>query len=142
MAYILVDLYVRDVQKSLAYYRDVLGFEVKGEWTPEGQPTSWGWVALGECQVMFGSLHSAYEGMYAQDEAFRKQLELNKWGVGATFFFRDAVDDVDAYFQRVAAAGAKVLEAPHATPYGWYFFSVEDLDGYKLGFAVDVPEKA
>ena len=141
MAYILADLYVRDVQKSLAYYRDVLGFEVKGEWTPEGQPTSWGWVVLGDCQVMFNSLHSAYEGMFAQDEGFRKQLELNRWGVGVTFFFRYAVADVDAYYARVKAAGARVREAPHATPYGWYFFTVEDLDGYKLAFSVDAKQQ-
>ncbi|MFZ5826154.1 MAG: VOC family protein [Bacillota bacterium] len=141
MAYILADLFVRDVQKSLAYYRDVLGFEVKGEWTPEGQPTSWGWVALGECQVMFNSLHSAYEGMYAKDIHYQKQLELNRWGVGVTFFFRDAVEDVEAYFKRVRDAGAVVLEAPATQPYGWYQFMIEDLDGYRLAFSVDAKQQ-
>ncbi|MFZ5816940.1 MAG: VOC family protein [Bacillota bacterium] len=142
MAYILADLYVRDVQKSLAYYRDVLGFEVKGEWTPEGQPTSWGWVALGDCHVMFNSLHSAYEGLYAADLHFRKQLELNRWGVGVTLHFRDAVEDVEAYFERVKSRGAVVLEHPERTPYGWHQFLIEDLDGYRLGFSVDVKPSA
>jgi catechol 2,3-dioxygenase-like lactoylglutathione lyase family enzyme len=142
MAYILADLFVRDVQKSLAYYRDVLGFEVKGEWTPEGQPTSWGWVALGECQVMFNSLPSAYEGAYAKDVGFQKQLELNRWGVGVTLYFRDAVPDVDAYFQRVRQAGAVVLGAPETRPYGWYQFLIEDLDGYRLAFSVDAKPAA
>lgn len=142
MAYILADLFVRDVQKSLAYYRDVLGFEVKGEWTPEGQPTSWGWVALGDCQIMFNSLPSAYEGPYAKDVGFQKQLELNRWGVGVTLFFRGAVDDVDAYFKRVREAGAMMLEAPEIKPYGWYQFLIEDLDGYRLGFSVDVKQAA
>lgn len=142
MAYILADLFVRDVQRSLAYYRDVLGFEVKGEWTPEGQPTSWGWVALGECQVMFNSLPSAYEGPYAKDVMFQKQLELNRWGVGVALFFRDAVPDIDAYFKRVREAGAVVVEMPATKPYGWYQFLIEDLDGYRLGFSVDANHAA
>lgn len=131
MSYTVMELYVRDVQKSLAYYRDVLGFEVNWEWTPEGQPTSEGWVALGDCQVMLASLGSA------RGEGLRKQLELNRWGVGVTFSFRFAVEEIDAYFRQVKAAGAKVLEEPHATPYGWHQFVIEDLDGYRLAFSVD-----
>ena len=103
MAMILTDLYVRDVQSSLAYYRDALGFAVKGEWTPEGQPTSWGYVALGPCEVMFGSLHSAYEGQFSQPAEFRQMLEGNRWGVGMTIYFRHAVPDVDAYYEQVKA---------------------------------------
>lgn len=137
MSYILMELYVRDVQKSLAYYRDVLGFEVNWEWTPEGQPTSEGWVTLGDCQVLLASQGSAYQGAHARSEGLRKQLELNRWGVGVTFIFRFAVEEIDAYFSQVKAAGAKILEEPHATPYGWYQFVIEDLDGYRLAFSVD-----
>lgn len=140
MGYMIADLYVRDVQQSLAYYRDVLGFEVKGEWTPEGQPTSWGHVALGECQVMFGSLHSAYEGQYAQPPEFRQRLEQNQWGVAVTIFLRQAVPDVDAHFAQVKGAGARVVEEPHSTPYGWRLFVVEDPDGYRISFADDLKE--
>lgn len=139
MGRILADLYVKDVQKSLAFYRDVLGFEVRGEWTPDGQPTSWGYVALNDCEVMFGSLHSAYEGMYALAPEERAPLEQNRWGVGVTVYFRHAVPDVDAYCEQVKAAGGTIARGPETAPYGWRMFFVRDPDGYLLGFSNDAP---
>lgn len=138
MGYLLVDLYVRDVQRSLHYYRDVLGFEVRGELTPPGQPTVWGWVALGGCQVMFTSLDSASAGELAKPHEFRHTLEQNTWGVGATLYFRYAVPDIDAFFERIRER-ANILEEPHTTTYGWRQFLVADPDGYHLSFSQDAP---
>jgi predicted enzyme related to lactoylglutathione lyase/AraC-like DNA-binding protein len=45
------------------------------------------------------------------------------------------VDDVDAHFQRVKAAGAKILEEIHETVYGEIQYGVEDLDGHHWLFS-------
>lgn len=138
MGYLMVDLYVRDVQESLRYYRDVLGFEVRGELTPPDQPTVWAWVTLGGCQIMFTSLPSASAGEFAKPPEFRQTLAENRWGVGATLFFRYAVPDVDAFYQRLAGK-ATVLEPPHTTSYGWRELTLVDPDGYRLAFSQDAP---
>jgi uncharacterized glyoxalase superfamily protein PhnB len=45
------------------------------------------------------------------------------------------LEDVDAQYQRVKKAGAKILEEPHETEYGEYQFATEDLDGHHWLFS-------
>jgi|GEM_PF-488192 len=140
MGYLLADLFVEDVEKSIAYYVDVLGFELKGKESAEGVGVFWGWVALGDGQIMFGSRESAYKGTYAKPVEFRQGLENNQWGIGVSLHFRDATPDLDAYYEQVKGRGARIVDELRTTPYGWRLFTVQDLDGYRLGFSVDAPQ--
>lgn len=45
------------------------------------------------------------------------------------------LDDVDGHYGRAKAAGARVIEEPHATEYGEYQYAVEDLDGHPWLFS-------
>ena len=45
------------------------------------------------------------------------------------------VEDVEAYFQKAKAAGAKILEEPHETEYGEFQFAAEDLEGHHWLFS-------
>ncbi|HEY7837008.1 MAG TPA: VOC family protein [Terriglobales bacterium] len=45
------------------------------------------------------------------------------------------VEDVDQHYARAKAAGATILEEPHATEYGEYQYAVEDLDGHHWLFS-------
>ena len=48
------------------------------------------------------------------------------------------VDDVDAHFERAAAAGATILERPTDQFYGDRRYGVEDLEGHHWYFATHV----
>jgi uncharacterized glyoxalase superfamily protein PhnB len=45
------------------------------------------------------------------------------------------VDDVDAHFERVKAAGASIIEDLHVTVYGERQYGVTDLDGHRWIFS-------
>lgn len=45
------------------------------------------------------------------------------------------VEEVDDHFKRAAAAGARIVEAPHETVYGEWQYGAEDLDGHHWLFS-------
>lgn len=61
-----------------------------------------------------------------------KEAGANPKGVG-TFTYVE-VDDVDAHFQLVKAAGVQTSSEPHDWPWGKREFAVKDPDGYKVVF--------
>ena len=82
----VVFLHVRDLERSLAFYRDVLGIQFEVE---EG----WAEARLGEVRF---ALHVVHEGMQ----------ELSAGTVRIDF----GVEDADAAAERVGAAGYEVKE--------------------------------
>jgi len=107
---------VRDVAKSTALYRDVLGFNVTFQW---GEPTYY--VCLCRDEV---NLHLA-----AADKTGRLP------GNGVVCIF---VSDVDALHAEVAARGAKIVKPPHNYDYGMRDFDVVDLDGNRIVFGMGI----
>lgn len=45
-----------------------------------------------------------------------------------------AVDDVDALYAKLTAAGVKTESAPATLPWNWRFFAVKDPDGNNIDF--------
>jgi len=45
------------------------------------------------------------------------------------------IADVDAHCERARAAGAKITEEPHETPYGEWQYGAEDLEGHRWLFS-------
>jgi lactoylglutathione lyase len=103
----VVYLYVRDFERSVAFYRDVLGltFDV-GD----------GWAEVKLAGGMRFALHAAHEGV---DGFSSGSMHLDF-----------AVDDVDAAAARLRAAGVQVGEI-FREPYGSHCTFV-DPDGYEL----------
>lgn len=104
-------LSVMDLPASLDYYTAVLGFEIAWAW---GEPP---YLA----------------------SVFRDEVELNLSRVEPTaavtmsrVYFQ--VLDVDAYYQQVTAAGAKVDVALDDRPYGMKDFRIVDPSGNELSF--------
>ena len=103
-----------DPDASLAFYRDVLGFEVRldvgyGEmrWItvgPAGQP---------DTAIV---LHPPTANPGLTEEEKRTLLELI--AKGSYFGVNLATDDVDAAFTRIEAAGADVAQEPIDQDYG------------------------
>lgn len=103
-----------DPEASLAFYRDVLGFEVRNDVGYEGMR----WITVGPPDQPDTSvvLHppTADPGI-TQDEQ-RTIAEMMAKGTFATIVL--AAPDVDATFDRIQAAGAEVVQEPTDQPYG------------------------
>ena len=101
-----VHLYVRDLRRSLAFYRDVLGIPLEGD-------EHWMEADLGGVRF---ALHPAHEG---SDELSSGTISIN---------FR--VADVDGAAEAVRAAGFEAREQMREE-YGTSY-EVVDPDGYRL----------
>jgi catechol 2,3-dioxygenase-like lactoylglutathione lyase family enzyme len=103
---------VHDQDEALAFYRDVIGFEVRTDAPFE----TFRWLTVGpvgqpDIEIM---LEAVGMGRPEADAETLKQL-LAK-GSLSTVIFR--TDDVDAMFEKVRASGAEVMQEPIDQPYG------------------------
>ena len=110
-------LTVGDVQKSLAFYRDVLGFTVRDRWEQGG--TLMG-VEMGAGTVVF---------MLGQDD-WKKGRDRVK-GEGFRLYC-DTTQDVDRLAERIKAKGGVLAQEPRDEEWGARAFTVEDPDGFKI----------
>jgi catechol 2,3-dioxygenase-like lactoylglutathione lyase family enzyme len=94
---------VNDVDESVAFYRDALGFEVLNDVANGG----FRWVTLGDSHPGAQIVLSAPHAGRSQADGDVLQELLTK-GVLPVIVFSS--DDVDAAFDRAQAAGAEVLQ--------------------------------
>lgn len=117
------NLLVSNIDRSTAFYRDVLGFTVK-QTVPEEAPVVFVWLERDSVPVFLND-----------PNAVEKDIEragVRPFGGTATMFF--IVTDVDAYHAQVAPQARVVM--PLTTQfYGMREFAVEDPDGHILTFA-------
>lgn len=108
--FILVD----DHDKALAFYRDVLGLQVRNDVRFEGMR----WVTVvppsqPELEITIETVDS-HPGATVQDKQNHSELLAKGLLRGLIF----ATDDVDAAFARIRASGAEVVQEPADQPYG------------------------
>ncbi|MFT4220253.1 MAG: VOC family protein [Microbacterium sp.] len=103
-----------DPEASLAFYRDVLGFEVRLDvgyadmrWITVGPPNQ------SDTAIV---LHPPGVGRDITDDEHRLLLELI--ARGSYFGVNLATDDLDATFARIEAAGADIVQEPIEQDYG------------------------
>ena len=108
---------VNDVEKSIAWYRDVLGLVVKDRWEHEGKLMG---VEMRAGDVMF---------MLGQDD-WKKGRDRVK-GEGFRLYC-STTQDVDRLAAQIKARGGTLAQEPRDESWGARMFSVEDPDGYKL----------
>ena len=113
---------VSDVEKSLAWYRDVLGFEVGKRWEDGGKLMG---AELSAGPTVF---------MIGQDD-WKKGRDREK-GVGFRLYC-DTDQDVDELAKGIKARGGKITDGPKDQEWGARAFSVEDPDGFKITIAKD-----
>jgi uncharacterized glyoxalase superfamily protein PhnB len=116
-------LHVDDVGRSLAHYRDVLGFTVGWRWSDRRQTfledgdesEDVGTALVGRDKVQFILVRNAQgrPGVW---------LHLDV----------DEPDNIDGLYQEWLHAGATILEPPSVRPWGMYETRIQDLDGHVL----------
>jgi catechol 2,3-dioxygenase-like lactoylglutathione lyase family enzyme len=121
---------VDDHDKALAFYRDVLGMEVRNDVGFEGMR----WVTVGspaqpDVDIVLEPPLADPNASASDKEAM---AELLAKGLLRGVIF--STDDVDATFERVSAAGAEVLQEPVDQPYGVRDCAFRDPAGNMLRF--------
>ena len=111
---------VADLQKSMAWYRDVLGFEVQQEMERDGVLRA---VSLQAGNVRI--LLNQEDGAKGWD---RKKGE----GISIQFTTNDNLDDLAA---KIKASGSAIDSEPADMPWGVRMFRMRDPDGFKLVFS-------
>jgi uncharacterized glyoxalase superfamily protein PhnB len=113
-------LTVGDIQNSLAWYRDVLGFGVEERWEQDGKLAGV-MVRAGDVRFMLG-----------QDD-WKKGRDRKK-GEGFRLYC-ETKQNIDALAEKVKARGGTLDQEPHDEPWGVRDFSLTDPDGFKITIA-------
>ncbi|WP_028782352.1 VOC family protein [Thalassobacillus devorans] len=104
---------VKDLNRSVKWYEEILGFTVAATWPPEDP----------------NYVHFEHEG-----GAMFALMEHENYPTPGRFNFY--VDDVDSLWDKLNNK-VEVLEELFSTPYGSRKFTIRDIDGNELGFVQD-----
>jgi catechol 2,3-dioxygenase-like lactoylglutathione lyase family enzyme len=115
-----LELFVADMDASIAFYRRVLGFALVR------READYASVRSGNVTLGLGPIAKLpTEGSY-----FTRPRLAGDRGVGVEIVLE--VDDVAAYRRRVEVSGYPVLDELQARPWGLTDFRIADPDGYYL----------
>ena len=104
---------VKDVKETIAFYRNVLGFEREWFW---GTPVTFGGASWGDVSVMFNQQPSV--------AAHIEGHEHHYWS-----------DELETLHARHQAAGAPIISPIDNKPWGLREYTVRDPNGYHLRFS-------
>jgi uncharacterized glyoxalase superfamily protein PhnB len=113
-------LTVADIHKSMAWYRDVIGFEVQQQHERDGQLRA---VALkaGSVRIMIN-----------QEDGAKGWDRTKGEGFSLLFMTEDNLDEMAA---KIKASGSTLDTEPADMPWGVRMFRMRDPDGFKLVFS-------
>lgn len=110
---------VKDVEASIAHYRDVLGFTDEWRWSNEQADNDH------QSATIFAYVcRGSFELFLTRRPAPIQPVEIV---VGA-----EIPDDIDRIFQEYQSSGATIEDRPNAKPWGTYEMSVRDPDPHLL----------
>ena len=120
-----VILFVGDLERSVAFYRDVIRLEFK---------------LLGDGYAEFATEGTRF-GLYDRnrlDELIGREATAPGAPGGELVFL---VGDVDAEAERLRGAGATILKGPVDRAWGHRTLHVEDPDGFVVELAEEIPRR-
>jgi predicted enzyme related to lactoylglutathione lyase len=119
-----VTLTVNDLQKSLAFYRDVVGFTVHQEHVRDGEVRA---VSLkaGDVRILIG-----------QDDGAKGWDRKKGQGISMQLMTAQNVDQIAA---RIKERGGTLESEPMDMPWGARVFRVQDPDGFILAISSEPP---
>lgn len=117
-----VILYAEDLDREVAFYRDVLGLPFRSR--------DRGYAEFGLRNLRLGLFDRPGLGELLGPEGAARQPD------GEVLFL---VPDVDAWAERLRAAGARILSGPVDRPWEHRTLHVLDPDGHVLELAQEIP---
>lgn len=108
---------VNDIEKSLAWYRDVVGFFVKERWEQDGK-------------LLGVELQAGSASLYLGQDDWKKGRDRVK-GEGFRIYCTTA-HDVDALAAAIKARGGTLEHEPTDRSWGGRDFGLVDPDGFKI----------
>lgn len=109
---------VPDLQKSSAFYQDVLGFTIHTIPDP-----GFLFYTSGACTIFAGQCPDALSPFDLGDHSYFAYFEI---------------DDIDSYYSSVQNKGAKISKTIRNEPWGMREFGVVTADGHRIMFASSV----
>ena len=118
-------LFVRDLERSVAFYRDVIGlpFKLQGD----------GYVEFATEGARFG----LYDRNRLDELTGQDSSDPGRPGGEVVFL----VEDVDAEAERLREAGATILRGPLDRAWGHRTLHLEDPDGFVVELAGEIPRQ-
>lgn len=113
-------LAVLDLEKSAAFYRDVLGFAIH----EIGDP-GWRMFVKDTCRIMAGHCPDAVPPDELGDHSY---------------FGYFVVDDVDDYYATIISKGVELIKPLRSEPWGMREFGVRTIDGHRIMVGQDLDE--
>ena len=120
---------VSNIEASVRYYVDGLGFEMTKKWTDEGK-LRWCWLQHGDAALMLQEFRKEGHDSWVPD---------GKLGVGVSIYF--ICEDAIAIYKEFRSRGIQASKPFVGN--GMWVTSLSDPDGYKIEFEsdTDVPEE-
>ncbi len=127
MESLTVNLFVRDINKTIAFYKQ-LGFEVTMT-VPEQGDLVWAMLINGGVTIMLQTLVSMGNEL----------LDIDRTKSGGSLLFYIKLKNIRNFFEQIKDK-AEVVKGLEKTFYGATEFTIKDIDGYHLTFAEDEPQ--
>lgn len=128
------NLMVDDVDKTVAYYQTVLGFNLEISVPRDDGKLQWALVNRDSVDIMLHERNNLIEEM--------SQLEGTQTGGGSITLFVK-MEDFEAFYDEIKEQkDADIIIEPHTTFYGMKEFTLQDINGYIITFAEPVEQNS
>ena len=126
------NLAVKDVAKSVMFYTEVLGFQLKMCVDDKKRPAEM--IEADKRYIWANVMHGSVGMMFQKQQSFEDDLKVSVEEVGASVSFYIEVEDAEALYEKLKEK-APIHKALETTFYGAKEFYIKDHDGYILGFS-------
>ena len=130
MGYLSPTIAVRDMKRSIEFYRDVLGFDLGLVFPGVDDLQNAVYADLSKDGMVMMLIPAASTGIGGDE----------KLGVGVNFYM-EIDGNVDEYYAELKRRGVAVAVEIKDEPFGIRDFTVLDVDGYQLTFLNRLPER-
>jgi catechol 2,3-dioxygenase-like lactoylglutathione lyase family enzyme len=125
------NLVVADIERSLTFYRDILGFTVSAT-VPDASPFVFAWMKGGDTDIFLNQHLTPQPG---QPDLFAGEK------IGGTMSMYLVIEGIGEVLKKVEAHGIEIVIPLHTEFYGMKEFAVRDPDGYLIIFAEEQNRK-